>query len=66
MAKHLRFHTPVHVWIQSYIMLMQNNSPVEEPMILTSSQAIDRAIHTPSQNHLTPRDAEALLTLYST
>ncbi len=42
----------IRVWIDGYVLLLNNNSPIHNNMILESSKAIDRAIHRRSRNAL--------------
>lgn len=54
----------VRVWVQGYALLIRGNSPVKSPYILNGAEDIDRVIHTPGRETLSPekiRQTAALL-----
>ena len=61
LASYLRKHG-ADVSAEGYVMLIQNNSPVESPYILASLADIDRAIHTAVRE---PLDEETIATVKS-
>ena len=50
----------IRVWIDGYVLLLNNNSPIHNNMILESSKAIDQAIHRRSQNSLNKKTVAAI------
>jgi len=42
----------IHVWVDGYVLLLNNNSPVHSDMILESFGEIDQALHRRSRNSL--------------
>lgn len=51
LSRYLKRHG-IRVWIDGYVLLINNNSPIHNNMILESSKAIDQAIHRRTQNSL--------------
>ena len=45
-------HYGIRVWVEGYVLLLNNNSPVHNGIILESSEEIDHAIHGKSKNSL--------------
>ena len=49
-----------NVWVEGYAFLVQGNSPIQSPYILENAEDIDRAIHSPGQNHLSLQEVEQI------
>lgn len=49
-----------NVWVEGYAFLVQGNSPVQSNYILENAKDIDRAIHSPGQNHLSLQEVEQI------
>lgn len=64
LAKYLDYYG-VHVWVDGYALLLQNNSPVTSKFILSSTADIDRVLHTPGRNKLSQRDIDSITKLLS-
>lgn len=62
LAKYLDNHGS-RVWVEGYVLLMQDNSPVESNYVLSDMEDIDRAIHTPGRNRLTEQQVAAIARL---
>ncbi len=45
----------INVWINGCALLLQKNSPVDDPCVLQSADDIDRAIHTHGRTHFDDR-----------
>lgn len=65
LAKYLEYYSPTRGWVEGYAMLLDGNSPVESGYILSSIEDIDRAIHTPKRNRLTPKTINEIAKLVS-
>lgn len=65
LSNYLRYNGAPKVWIEGYAILLDGNSPVSSPHILSSIQDIDRAIHTPQRNNLSPVQVEKISELLS-
>ena len=65
LAKFLEYYGSVRVWIEGYALLLHGNSPVVSNYILSDIQDIDKAIHTPGRNRLTPKNVEEITKLLS-
>lgn len=46
----------VEVWVEGFVFLVERNSPVDSPYVLSSRREIDEAIHTRGQQRLSPRE----------
>lgn len=62
LAHYLRFHR-IKVWVEGYVILLHQNSPVDSEYIISSLPDIDRAVHTKGKNHLLPKEIEQIITL---
>ncbi len=61
-AQYLKFNQ-IKVWVEGYVILLNQNSPVESECIIFSLLDIDRAVHTEGKNHLLPKEIEQIITL---
>lgn len=59
LANYLR-ENGADVWVEGYAILVQQNSPVDSPHVLTSSADIDKAIHTYSRKPLDNKTIEKI------
>ena len=59
LAKYLDYYGS-RVWVDGYALLIHGNSPVQSGYILSGTQDIDRAIHTPGRNRLSMQQTEAI------
>lgn len=50
----------IGVWIDGYVLLLNNNSPIDSDMILESYEEIDQAIHKQSQKVLSRKNVSAI------
>lgn len=50
-------------WIEGFVYLIENNSPVKSPMVLGSVKDIDRAIHTSQKQPLSDDKIKAIVNL---
>lgn len=62
LAHYLRHHR-VKAWVEGYVILLHQNSPVDSGYIISSLSDIDRAIHTKGKNHLHPKVVEQIIAL---
>lgn len=62
LAQYLKFNQ-IKVWVEGYVILLNQNSPVESECIIFSLLDIDRAVHTEGKNHLLPKEIEQIITL---
>lgn len=53
------------VWVRGYVLLLENNSPVDSEYILRSSSEIERAIHTQDRKLLDHKTVNAIVDLLS-
>ena len=60
LAKYLEYYGP-RVWVEGYALLIHGNSPVESRNMLSNSDDIDRAIHTPGKCRLTKQQVESII-----
>ena len=51
LARFLKYYG-FHVWVDGYVLLLNNNSPVHNDMVLKSFEEIDQALHRQSHNSL--------------
>ncbi len=63
LSQYIKYYSAVKVWIEGYAILLNNESPVASPYILTNLQAIDHAIHTSQRNKLTSKEIEQIIRL---
>ncbi len=56
-------HYRIKVWVEGYVILLHQNSPVDSGYIISSLSDIDRAIHTKGKNHLQPKETEQIITM---
>lgn len=62
LAHYLQDHR-IKVWVDGYVILLHQNSPVDSGHIISSLSDIDRAIHTEGKNHLRSKEMEQIITL---
>ena len=62
LAQYLKFNQ-IKVWVEGYVILLNQNSPVESECIIFSLLDIDRAVHTEGKNHLLPKEIEQIIAL---
>lgn len=62
LAHYLQYHR-IKVWVEGYVILLHQNSPVDSGYIISSLSDIDRVIHTKGKNHLHPKAIEQIITL---
>lgn len=62
LAHHLQNYR-IQVWVEGYVILLHQNSPVDSGYIISSLSDIDSAIHTKGKNRLHPKEIEQILTL---
>ncbi len=62
LAHYLQCHR-IKVWVEGYVILLHQNSPVDSGYIISSLSDIDRAIHTKGKNDLPPKAIEQVITL---
>lgn len=61
LAHYLQSHR-IKIWVEGYVILLHQNSPVDSEYIISSLSDIDRAIHTKGKNHLYPKDINQIIT----
>lgn len=64
LAKHLEYYG-IRVWVDGYVLLLHDNSPIDSEMILTNSSDIDTVIHTFKRKYLNNQTIEAIKKLLS-
>ena len=62
LAHYLQSHR-IRVWVDGYVILLHQNSPVDSGYVISSLSDIDRAVHTEGKNHLHPKDMEQIISL---
>lgn len=62
LAHYLQSHR-IRVWVEGYVILLHQNSPVDSGYVISSLSDIDRAVHTEGKNRLRPKDMEQIITL---
>ena len=62
LAHYFRFHR-IKVWVEGYVILLHQNSPVDSGYIISRLSDIDRAVHTKGKNHLRPKEIEQIIAL---
>lgn len=62
LAHFLDYHG-ARTWIEGFVFMLQNNSPVESSHVLNSVEEIDRAIHTQGRNLLDTKLIESIVQL---
>ena len=55
----------IDVWVEGYVILLENNSPVGSQHLLYSVSDIDKAIHAGTNNKLTEKDKETIVEFLS-
>lgn len=60
MAKFVEYYG-VKVWVDGFVVLLQNNSPIDNEIILTSVEDLDNAIHSQRKNRLTRKEVENIV-----
>lgn len=53
----------VNVWVRGFVLLLQGNSPVDDPVMLRDMTALERAIHTKDRKLLDGESADAIVRL---
>lgn len=53
----------IRVWVDGYVILLHQNSPVDSRYVISSLSDIDRAVHTEGKNHLRSKEIEQIVTL---
>jgi hypothetical protein len=62
LAHYLQCHR-IKVWVEGYVILLHQNSPVDSGSVISSLSDIDRAIHTKGKNYLYPKQIGRIITL---
>ncbi len=62
LAHYIQSHR-IKVWVEGYVILLHQNSPVNSGYIISSLSDIDRAVHTEGKNHLRPNEIEQIIAL---
>lgn len=62
LAHYLQSHR-IKVWVEGYVILLHQNSPVDSGYIISGLSDIDRAVHTEGKNHLRSREIEQIISL---
>ena len=62
LARYLQHHR-IKVWVEGYVILLHQNSPVDSGYMISSLSDIDRAIHMKGKNDLHPKKIEQIITL---
>ena len=62
LAHYLQSHR-IRVWVDGYVILLHQNSPVDSGYVISSLSDIDRAVHTEGKNYLHPKDMEQIISL---
>lgn len=60
LAHYLQSHR-IKVWVEGYVILLHQNSPVDSEYIISSLSDIDRAIHIKGKNNLLPKKIEQII-----
>lgn len=53
----------IRIWVEGYVYLVEKNSPVRSPYILSSAAAVDRAIHSPVRTRPVAQSVRSAITL---
>lgn len=61
LAHYLQSHR-IKIWVEGYVILIHQNSPVDSEYIISSLSDIDRAIHTRGKNHLYSKEIKQIIT----
>lgn len=62
LARFLKY-SGIRVWVDGYVLLLNNNSPVHSDMVLESFEGIDRALHRQAHHSLSSRTVVAIKAL---
>lgn len=62
LANYLKYHQ-IRVWVEGYVILLHQNSPVDSAYVISDLSDIDRAIHTKGKNSLHPKQIEQIVKL---
>lgn len=62
LAHYLQIHR-IKVWVDGYVILLHQNSPVDSGHVISSLSDIDRVIHTKGKNHLHSKEIGQIITL---
>lgn len=60
LAHYLQSHR-IKIWVEGYVILLHQNSPVDSGYIISGLSDIDRAIHKKGKNHLHPKEIEQII-----
>lgn len=53
----------IKVWVEGYVMLMENNSPVDDKMILRNIHEIDFAIHGATEQIISKKEIDKIVSI---
>lgn len=53
----------IKVWVEGYVMLMENNSPVDDKMILRNVREIDSAIHGATEQIISKKEIDKIVSI---
>ena len=53
----------IKVWVKGYVMLMENNSPVDDKMILRNIREIDFAIHGTTEQIISKKEIDKIVSI---
>ena len=53
----------IKVWVEGYMMLMENNSPVDDKMILRNIHEIDSAIHGTTEQIISKKEIDKIVSI---
>ncbi len=53
----------IKVWVEGYVMLMENNSPVNDKMILRNIREIDSAIHGSTEQIISKKEIDKIVSI---
>lgn len=62
LSKYLQYYNH-NVWVEGYVFLLEQNSPVEHDCILRTSADIERVIHKGTNNNLTEKTKAEIISL---
>ena len=55
----------IKIWVEGYVFLVENNSPVTSEYVLHARSDIDRAIHSKANRKISRQDVERIVSLLS-
>lgn len=59
LSKFMRSHG-ITAWIEGFVYLVDNNSPIDDDRVLENTKDVSRAIHTPGKRYLSEEEIEKL------